>query len=70
MEYKTKLDRNFTIKYNQLIDTYGEEMAKLNGLSSNQLSLTNFIDGFANVGSVADASIDGSANVHSKDIVS
>lgn len=70
MESKTILDRNFTIKYNQLIDTYGEEMAKLNGLSANQLSLTNFIDGFANVNSVADASIDGSANVHSKDIVS
>lgn len=70
MEYKTKLDRNFTIKYNQLVEQYGDDMAKLNGLSDRQLSLTDFIDGFATVDAVADASIDGSANVHNKDIVS
>ena len=70
MESTTKLDRNFTIKYNQLVKEYGEELAELNGVSSRQLSLTDFIDAFSKINTVADVSIDGSANVKRKDIVS
>lgn len=70
METTTKLDRNFTIKYNQLVRDYGQELANLNGLSEEQLSLTSFIDKFSAADTVADASIDGSANVKRRDIVS
>ena len=70
METTTKLDRNFTVKYNQFFRDYGDESAKINGLSERQLSLTDFIDTFSNTDTVADASIDGSANVKKKDIVS
>lgn len=48
---------------------YGEEMAKLNGFSSGQLSYTDFIDNFIDSDTVADASVDGNANVGQKDIV-
>ena len=70
METTTKLDRNFTIKYNQLVRDYGEELARINGVSDKQLSLTDFIDTFSKTETVADASIDGSANVKRSDIVS
>lgn len=70
MEITTNLDRNFTIKYNQLVRDYGQELAALNGLSEEQLSVTSFIDKFSKTETVADASIDGSANVKRKDIVS
>lgn len=70
MTSTTILDRNFTIKYNELITKYGNELAKLNGLSPDQLNLTGFIDNFTETNIVADASIDPSANVGRKDMVS
>lgn len=48
---------------------YGEEMAKINGFSAGQLSYTDFIDNFIDSDTVADASVDGNANVGQKDIV-
>lgn len=71
MNINIKLDKNFTTMFNKLREFYGEDMAKLNGLSDEQLSYTDFIDNFVDkTKNVADASIDGNANVGHKDIVS
>lgn len=70
MDINIKLDRNFTIQFNKLVNEYGTEMAKLNGFSDEQLSYTDFIDNFVDKQTVADASIDGNANVGTKDICS
>lgn len=69
MEINIKLDRNFTTQLNKLINTYGDELCKINGFSTAQLSYTDFIDNFVSEKTVADASIDGNANVGQKDIV-
>ena len=69
MDISIKLDKNFTTQYNKLINEYGTEIAKLNGFSDEQLSYTDFIDNFVDTKTVADASIDGNANVGQKDIV-
>lgn len=63
-----RLNKNFTTQWNKLQGEYGEEFSVLNGLSDAQLSYTDFIDNFIDTETVADASIDGSANVHSKDM--
>ena len=47
---------------------YGEEFSRLNGLADSQLSYTDFIDNFIDAETVADASVDGNANVGSKDM--
>lgn len=65
-----KLDADFIDCLNELIKKYGPEMAKLNGFSEEQLNYTTFIDNFLDNSPVADASIDGNANVRNKDIVS
>ena len=71
MNINIKLDKNFTTAFNKLCSDYGTEMATLNGLSDDQLSYTDFIDNFIDKEkNVADASIDGNANVGHKDIVS
>ena len=69
MEINIKLNRNFTTAYNRLLNEYGTEMAAINGFSDEQLSYTDFIDNFVYSDTVADASIDGNANVGQKDIV-
>ena len=69
MEINIKLNRNFTTAYNRLLSEYGTEMAAINGFSDEQLSYTDFIDSFVCSDTVADASIDGNANVGQKDIV-
>lgn len=69
MELNIKLDRNFTVAYNRMLKKYGPEFAKLNGFSDSQLSYTDFIDNFIDSETVADASVDGNANVGQKDIV-
>ena len=63
-----RLNKNFTSQFNKLNEEYGEEFAKLNGLSDGNLSYTDFIDNFIDSQTVADASIDGNANVGSKDM--
>ena len=69
MNVNIELDRNFVIAYNRLLAEYGEELAALNGFAAKQLSYTDFIDNFVDHDTVADASIDGNANVGHKDIV-
>ena len=68
MEINIKLNKNFTTAFNKMLNEYGEEMAKLNGFSDEQLSYTDFIDNFVDKQTVADASIDGNANAGTKDI--
>lgn len=70
MEINIRLDKNFTTQYNKLLNEYGTEMARLNGFSNEQLSYTDFIDNFIDKQTVADASIDGNANVGTKDVCS
>lgn len=70
MEINIKLNKNFTTAFNKMLNEYGEEMAKLNGFSDEQLSYTDFIDNFVDKQTVADASVDGNANVGVKDICS
>ena len=71
MKINIKLGKNFTTQFNKLCDEYGEQMAALNGFADEQLDYTDFIDNFIDKdsGTVADKSIDGNANVSSKDIV-
>ena len=70
MEINIKLNKNFTTAFNRMLNEYGEEMATLNGFSDEQLSYTDFIDNFVDKQTVSDASIDGNANVGTKDICS
>lgn len=70
MDFNIKLDKDFENCLKWLNATYGEDVAELNGLSSKQLNYTEFIDNFVDKAVVADASIDGNANVGHKDIVS
>lgn len=70
MNINIRLNKNFTTQYNKLLNEYGTEMARLNGFSDEQLSYTDFIDNFVDKQTVADASIDGNANVGTKDICS
>lgn len=65
-----RLNKNFTTQFNKMLSEYGEEFAKLNGFADSQLSYTDFIQNFIDSNTVADASVDGSANVGRKDIVS
>lgn len=63
-----KLNKNFTTQFNKMQAEYGEEFAHLNGFADDQLSFTDFIDNFIDTETVADASIDGNANVSNKDM--
>ena len=64
------LDRSFVIEYNRLQNAYSERLSELNGFGDKQLNYTDFIDNFVDKQTIADASIDGNANVAHKDIVS
>lgn len=70
MNINIKLDKNFTTQFNKLSNEYGTQMAVLNGFSDEQLSYTDFIDNFISKQTVADATIDGNANIGVKDICS
>ena len=63
------LSKHFMLNLEELIQKEGEEMARLNGFSDSQLNKTDFIDNFIEKSTVADASVDGNANVSHKDIV-
>ena len=69
MNINIELKRNFVNAYNKMQIEYGEDMARLNGFDPGTLSYTDFIDNFVDTPTVADASVDGSANVSHKDIV-
>ena len=55
MDIKVRLNKNFQMAYNKMIEKYGEEFAYLNGFGDNQLSYTDFIDNFIDKDTVADA---------------
>ena len=63
-----RLNKNFTTQFNKMLGEYGEEFARLNGFADEQLSFTDFIDNFIDSETVADASVDGNANVGTKDM--
>lgn len=69
MNINVRLNKNFTTAFNRMQAEYGEEFSKLNGFADSQLSYTDFIDNFVDTETVADASVDGNANVGHKDIV-
>ena len=69
MNLNIRLNKNFTTAFNKMCEKYGEEMAYLNGFGDKQLSYTDFIYNFIDKNTVADASVDGSANVSQKNIV-
>lgn len=69
MNINIRLNKNFTTAFNKMQEIYGEELSKINGFSDMQLSYTDFIDNFVDSDTVADASVDGNANVGQKDIV-
>lgn len=68
MDINVRLNKNFTTAFNKMKAKYGEEFECLNGFSDGQLSYTDFIDNFIDSETVADASVDGNANVGSKDM--
>lgn len=69
MRFDIKLSKNFVTAYNKILGELGEEFAAINGFSDSQLNYVSFIDNFIDTDTVADASIDGNANVGHKDIV-
>ena len=64
-----KLNKDFVRTLDFLKEKYGEDFEILNGLSENHLNHTEFLDNFTQSKTVADASVDSSANVKQKDIV-
>lgn len=68
MQINIRLNKNFTTAFNRMQEKYGEEFSKLNGFADEQLSYTDFIDNFIDSETVADASVDGNANVGNKDM--
>lgn len=70
MNINIKLDKDFESCFDQIRAQFGETLTRLNGMSMEQLDYTDFIDNFIDKQTVADASIDGNANVGHKDIVS
>lgn len=68
MNINIRLNKNFTTQFNKMLSEYGDEFARLNGFADAQLSYTDFIDNFIDAETVADASVDGNANVGSKDM--
>ena len=69
MEISVKLDKDFERYFNVLKEEFGEDFSTINGLSDDKLSYSDFLDNFVAKKTVADASVEGSSNVHSKDIV-
>ena len=64
-----KLNKDFVSTLDYWKEKYGEDFEILNGLSENQLNHTEFLDHFTSTKTVADSSVDSSANVKQKDIV-
>ena len=69
MEVNVNLNKDFERYFNVLKEEYGDDFSELNGLSDDKLSFNDFIENFIDKSTVADASVDGSSNVHNKDIV-
>lgn len=69
MNISIKTKKNFQTQFNKMAENYGEEFLRLQGLNDEKLSLTDFIDGFIDADNVADASVDATANIAQKDVV-
>lgn len=69
MEINVKLSKDFERCLNDLKNKYGEDFEYINGLHPSQLDFSDFMNNFIASDTVADASVDGSSNVHRKDIV-
>ena len=69
MKINIKLNKNFQTQFNKMVEKYGEEFLKLQGLDEATLSFTDFIEGFIDSDNVANTSIDANANIAQKDIV-
>lgn len=65
MKININLDNDFEKKVEQLKERYGNELARINGFSDEQLDYTCFIDNFIDSETVSAATIDESANVDS-----
>ena len=63
------LNKDFERFFDVLKEEYGDDFAELNSLSDEYLSFNDYINNFIAKDTVADASADGSSNVHNKDIV-
>lgn len=68
LDIDLEFDADFMNFISHLKVVYGEDFAKLNGFSNNNLNFTSFIDNFVDSQTVADATIDGNANSSNKDI--
>lgn len=68
MEISVKLYKDFERTWDSLKNKYGTDFEYINGLHPSQLDFSDFINNFSDKKTVADASIDGSSNVHQKDI--
>lgn len=62
------VDSRFEKRYRELLNKYGENICRLNGIAEEQLNSDNFLVNVNDCEAVADISIDGSANVTNKDI--
>ena len=69
MQYNIKLSKNFTSQFNKMVEKYGEDFLRLQGLDDEKLSDTDFINGFIDAENVAENSIDANSNVAQKDVV-
>lgn len=69
MEINVKLSKDFERCLDDLKKKYGEDFEYINGLHPSQLDFSDFMNSFITSDTVADASVDGSSNVHRKDIV-
>ncbi len=69
MEIHLNLDKDFERFLNRLCEKYGTDFEKINGAHASQLDYSEFMDNFIDEDTVADTSIDGSSNVHRKDVV-
>ena len=71
IDFNGNLDKDFTKYLDELKQTYGEELTKLNGVSEQNLNFTGFIDNFIdNTSKVVDISINPNANSDTKDVTS
>lgn len=69
MDIHINLDNDFERQLEKLKTKYGEEIARINGFSDEQMDYTDFIDYFVDeTNEVADSTIDSSANVSTKDV--
>lgn len=68
MRIDIKLDGDFSNRFEELKNKYGEDFLAINGFTKGHLNLSGFIDNFITADTVADVSVDGNANVGNKDM--